>query len=58
MFSGSEAVSAWAKPAVASAVRNGIVNGTDAGLMPASNITRAETAAIVQRMLKKVKLID
>jgi hypothetical protein len=33
-------------------------NGTDAGLMPASDITRAETAAIVQRMLKKAKLID
>ncbi|GAA3413850.1 InlB B-repeat-containing protein [Paenibacillus hodogayensis] len=58
MFSDSEAVSAWAKPAVALAVRNGIVNGTDAGLMPASDITRAETAAIVQRMLRKAKLID
>ncbi|MCU6791576.1 InlB B-repeat-containing protein [Paenibacillus sp. WQ 127069] len=58
MFSRSESVSVWAKPAVASAVRNGIVNGTDAGLMPGSDITRAETAAIVQRMLRKAKLID
>lgn len=58
MFSGSEAISAWAKPAVALAVKNGIVGGTDAGLMPGSDITRAETAAIVQRMLRKAKLID
>jgi hypothetical protein len=31
---------------------------TDTGLMPASDITRAETAALVQMMLKKAKLID
>jgi hypothetical protein len=58
VFSESEAVSTWDKPVVAVAVRNGIVNGTDAGLMPGSDITRAETAAIVLRLLKKAKLID
>ncbi|RKN82014.1 InlB B-repeat-containing protein [Paenibacillus ginsengarvi] len=55
---GSEAVSAWAKPAVATAVKLGIMNGSEAGLMPGSPITRAETAAVVQRMLQKAGLID
>ncbi|WP_193556127.1 InlB B-repeat-containing protein [Paenibacillus ginsengarvi] len=58
IFSDSQAVSTWAKPAVALVVKNGIVDGTGAGLKPASDITRAETAAIIQRMLKKAKFID
>lgn len=50
-------VHSWAKDAVAAAVENGLVNGTSTGLMPKNLITRAETAAIVQRMLIKVNLI-
>ncbi|QJD85700.1 S-layer homology domain-containing protein [Cohnella herbarum] len=57
-LAGNEEISVWAKPAVASAVKIGIVNGSDAGLKPASEMTRAETAVIVQQMLKKAKLID
>ncbi|WP_256759466.1 InlB B-repeat-containing protein [Cohnella sp. WQ 127256] len=57
-FAGNEEISAWAKPSVALAAKIGIVNGSDAGLRPTSEITRAETAAIVQRMLRKAKLID
>jgi hypothetical protein len=57
-FSRGNEVSSWAKPAVAMAVKYEIINGSDAGLMPNSDITRAETAVIVQRMLKKAKLID
>ncbi|OPH46621.1 hypothetical protein BC351_14130 [Paenibacillus ferrarius] len=51
-------VSAWAKQAVATVVKSGIVSGSDQGLQPTSDITRAETAAIVQRLLKTAKLID
>ena len=58
VLAGNEEISAWAKPAVALSVKIGIVDGSDVGLMPASEITRAETAAIVQRMLRKAKLID
>ncbi|MCZ8515513.1 S-layer homology domain-containing protein [Paenibacillus filicis] len=57
-FADGSAVDAWAKQAVAATVKIGLVSGSDAGLQPASNITRAETAAIVQRMLIKAKLID
>ncbi|WP_165972067.1 S-layer homology domain-containing protein [Paenibacillus piri] len=52
-FTDSSAVHAWAKQAAAAVVSIGLVNGSDAGLLPASNITRAETAAIVQRLLEK-----
>ncbi|MFC0394138.1 S-layer homology domain-containing protein [Paenibacillus mendelii] len=58
MFSDGEAVSEGAKPAVAMAIKSGIVSGTEAGLMPASEITRAETAVIVQRMLRIAKLTE
>jgi len=51
-------VHSWAKDAVAAAVENGLVNGTSTGLMPKNLITRAETAAIVQRMLVEAKLIE
>lgn len=57
-FPDSGAISNWAKAAIISAVKNGIVNGTETGLKPNSSITRAETASIVQRVLKKAKLID
>ncbi|MFD0697550.1 S-layer homology domain-containing protein [Paenibacillus sp. GCM10027628] len=57
-FTDSAAVDAWAKQAVAATVKSGLVKGSDTGLKPASDITRAETAAIVQRMLIKANLID
>ncbi|ANY65532.1 hypothetical protein BBD42_02915 [Paenibacillus sp. BIHB 4019] len=57
-FTDGAAVDAWAKQAVAATINSGLVQGRDAGLKPASNITRAETAAIVQRMLIKAELID
>lgn len=57
-FVDGAAVDAWAKQAVAAAVKNGLVKGSEAGLLPKRNITRAETAVIVQRMLIKSNLID
>jgi hypothetical protein len=57
-FADGSAVDAWAKQSVAAVVKHQLVNGSNAGLMPTSDITRAETAAIVQRMLVKANLID
>ncbi|MGG4144945.1 Ig-like domain-containing protein [Paenibacillus algorifonticola] len=57
-FTDGTAVDAWAKQAVAATINSGLVQGRDAGLKPTSNITRAETAVIVQRMLIKAELID
>ena len=57
-FTDHSAVNVWAKQAVAMTVESGLVQGSDKRLKPTDSITRAETAAIVQRMLKKAKLID
>ncbi|MDN4604961.1 S-layer homology domain-containing protein [Paenibacillus sp. F6_3S_P_1C] len=46
-------VSEWAKAAVAASLEAGVVSGRGADeLAPKANITRAEVAAIVQRILK------
>jgi len=57
-FKDSTSVAKWAKPAVAATVKSGLVIGSGTELKPTSNITRAETAAIVQRLLINSKLID
>ncbi|WP_200634250.1 InlB B-repeat-containing protein [Paenibacillus sp. S28] len=57
-FADRTAVASWAKPAMAAAVKNGLVEGSAGGLNPTGNLTRAETAAIVQRFLIKANLID
>ncbi|MGE7053133.1 S-layer homology domain-containing protein [Paenibacillus glucanolyticus] len=57
-FADRASVAIWAQQAVAATVKMGLVSGSDAGLQPKSDITRAETAVIVQRMLEKAGLID
>ncbi|TCZ78169.1 S-layer homology domain-containing protein [Paenibacillus albiflavus] len=57
-FTDHSEINTWAKQSVAAVVESGLVLGSDKRLMPTDSITRAETAAIVQRMLKKAKLID
>ncbi|TXK83999.1 InlB B-repeat-containing protein [Paenibacillus sp. N3.4] len=58
-FEDRQSVSVWAEQAAASLVTQQLVRGDEAGrLMPLSFISRAETAAIVQRMLIKANLID
>jgi len=57
-FEDGAEVSAWAKPAVAAAVERGVIAGSGNKLLPSLPITRAETAAIVQRMLIEAKLIN
>lgn len=51
-------VAQWARPAVAAAVRQGILQGYDARLHPNGNITWAETAAVIRRALAQAGLID
>ena len=51
-------VSAWARSGVAEGLLSGVVNGRDGNrLAPKELITRAEAAAIVQRLLQKSDLI-
>ncbi|WP_088830548.1 S-layer homology domain-containing protein [Paenibacillus tyrfis] len=58
-FGDAKNVSSWAKEAVAMMVAAGIVEGKDGQLLkPQDSMTRAETAALVQRLLKTTHLID
>lgn len=57
-FADRMTVDAWAQPAFAAVVHSGLVKGAAGNLRPQSEITRAETATIVQRLLKMAKLID
>ncbi|REE78569.1 S-layer family protein [Paenibacillus taihuensis] len=53
------AVSDWAKTYAAINVKCGLITGDQTGsIHPKSNITRAEVASIVERMLKKASLIN
>lgn len=56
-FTDSQAVSGWAAQAVAEAAQNELLKGLGAQLQPKKEITRAETAEILQRLLKKSGLI-
>jgi hypothetical protein len=50
--------SEWAKSSVADSIQAGIVSGRDdAHLAPKANITRAEVAVIIQKLLQKSELI-
>lgn len=51
-FSDSASVSSWAKTSVAALVTAGYVNGSNGKLNPATNITRAEFAQIMDNMVK------
>ncbi|MBB6635238.1 InlB B-repeat-containing protein [Cohnella thailandensis] len=57
-FKDAEDIGSWAKPSAAAAVANGLAAGSGSRFMPGSKMTRAETAAIVQRLLKQAGLID
>ena len=57
-FEDAAAVAAWAKNGVANAVQAGIVSGRSADtLVPKGYMTRAEVAAMIQRLLQKSGLI-
>jgi fibronectin type 3 domain-containing protein len=57
-FADADAVSGWAKDGMIASLQAGIVSGrSDSELAPKASITRAEVAAIVQRLLKGSGLI-
>lgn len=49
--------SAWARQSAAAVMRSGLVVGSEGYVRPERNITRAETAVIVWRLLEKAGLI-
>ncbi|UJF33603.1 S-layer homology domain-containing protein [Paenibacillus hexagrammi] len=51
-------VSDWAAKDVAKTVTSGLAQGTGEKLEPQTNITRAETATLIQRLLSKFSLIN
>ncbi|PQP81168.1 hypothetical protein C0Q44_22340 [Paenibacillus sp. PCH8] len=56
-YSDSAKVQAWATEPIASAVKQGLVQGVEGKLMSDADISRAQTAAIVKRLLAKAGLI-
>jgi hypothetical protein len=57
-YTDASEVSAWAQSSMADSVQSGIVSGRSGTLLaPKDYITRAEVAAIVQRLLQKSNLI-
>lgn len=57
-FADANNASEWAKPSIADCLQAGIVSGRNSTqLAPKAYITRAEVAAIVQRLLQKSELI-
>ncbi|MGO4729495.1 S-layer homology domain-containing protein [Paenibacillus sp. 2KB_22] len=56
-YSDSAKVQAWAAESVASAIKQDLVEGADGKLMTEADISRAQSAAIVKRLLQKAGLI-
>ena len=57
-FADGASVDAWARQGVSAAVKSKLINGTDIGLQPKKDITRAESTVLIHRMLEKAELID
>ena len=57
-FADADSVSYWAKDAVQWNVGSGLIQGTHGKLNPTANITRAESATIILRLLQKASLVD
>ncbi|HZG78219.1 MAG TPA: S-layer homology domain-containing protein, partial [Paenibacillus sp.] len=58
-FGDASAISSWARSAVAASAEAGIVRGgADATFRPAGLATRAESAAMLKRLLQYVEFID
>ncbi|GEM_PF-3249929 len=56
-FTDQQDISPWAKPAVSAVVQTELVRGNQGMLLPKNNITRAETAVIIERLLMTAELI-
>ncbi len=56
-FTDSDEVSSWAQSAVEFNVGSGLIMGSNGELRPKHNISRAETAAVILRLLQKAELV-
>lgn len=57
-FSDVGSVAKWAMDAVALNVGSGLIEGSDGKLMPLDNISRAQTATVILRLLQQAELVD
>ncbi|CAH1215405.1 Virginiamycin B lyase [Paenibacillus plantiphilus] len=57
-FADGGKVGSWARAAVAGVLKNGLLKGSDKGLLPGSAVTRAEAAVMLGRLLMKSGLIE
>ena len=57
-FSDVAQVSSWAMDAVKFNVGSGLIEGNDGKLMPQDNISRAQAAVVVLRLLQQAELVD
>lgn len=57
-FADQGSIAAWAKDAAAVAVQNKLMQGSDGRLHPSGAITKAETAAVLQRLLRQSGFIQ
>ena len=57
-FADAGSVGSWALDAAKWSVGSGLIQGTDGKLNPTANITRAESATIILRLLQKAGLVD
>ena len=57
-FTDSASVGAWAQDAARFSVGSGLIMGSNGKLAPNENISRAQTAVVVLRLLQKAGLVD
>ncbi|SBW00370.1 Putative surface layer protein (modular protein) [uncultured Eubacteriales bacterium] len=57
-FADANSVGSWVRDAAKWSVGSGLIQGSDGKLNPTANITRAESATIILRLLQKAGLVD
>lgn len=57
-FADADSVGVWARDAAKWSVGSGLIQGSDGKLNPTADITRAESATIILRLLQKAGLVD
>ncbi|NCC69335.1 MAG: S-layer homology domain-containing protein, partial [Clostridia bacterium] len=57
-FADADSVGSWARDAAKWSVGSGLIQGSDGKLNPTADITRAESATIILRLLQKARLVD
>jgi hypothetical protein len=57
-FDDRDEVAEWSKTAITAALYNGIMQGYGESIQPQDQVTRAQTAAMMRRLLQKADLID